>query len=76
MRDVRKRHAPDISAAREDSPGAHAALMIEAPDVVHRRERQEDDEVPQNELKPPDAPPTVNQSPGERRWKRLTFFRL
>lgn len=64
MRDVRKRHAPDISAAREDSPGAHAALMIEAPDVVHRRERQENDEVAEEELQPPDAPLNGEPLPG------------
>ena len=56
MRDVRERHSPDAGAAREDSLRADAALMIEAPEVVHRHKRQQDDEVADEELKPPDAP--------------------
>ena len=45
MRNVLERHAPDAGAAGEDSISADAALMIEAPEVVHRHKRQQDDEV-------------------------------
>ena len=56
MRNVLERHAPDAGAAGEHSISADAALMIEAPEVVHRHKRQQDDEVADEELKPPDAP--------------------
>lgn len=56
MRDVLERHAADAGAAGEHSILTYAALMIEAPEVVHCRDREQDDEVADEELKPPDAP--------------------
>ena len=61
MRYVLGRHAPDTGAAGEHSLCSYAALMIEAPEVVHRSNGEQDDEVAEEELDPSDAP--INGEP-------------